>query len=194
MRETNMKEEYDVIVVGAGPTGSIAARTAAEECDVLLIEKRQEIGTPVRCAEGVDKDRLSKFIQPDKKWIANEIYGARIIAPDGTTLHLSGEAVGMEGEMGFILERKFFDRELAKNAARAGAHVMVRTRATGLIAENGAIKGVKLNRLGEYFEGTFQRWSSEQTAWSRRLDGGEGSAPRSSSRISRAASSTTWHA
>ena len=46
-----MRDEYDVIVVGAGPGGSIAARTAAEECDVLLIEKRQEIGDPVRCAE-----------------------------------------------------------------------------------------------------------------------------------------------
>jgi digeranylgeranylglycerophospholipid reductase len=152
MVETDMKEEYDVIVVGAGPAGSIAALTAAEECDVLLIEKRQEIGTPVRCAEGVDKARFLKFIQPDKKWIASEFYGARIIAPDGTTLHLSGEAMGMEGEMGFILERKVFDRELAKNAARAGAHVMVRTRATGLIVENDAVQGVKLNRLGEDFE------------------------------------------
>ncbi|MGB8311009.1 MAG: NAD(P)/FAD-dependent oxidoreductase, partial [Halobacteriota archaeon] len=39
-----------------------------------------------------------------------------------------------------------------KDAARAGAHVMVRTRATGLIVENGTVKGVKLNRLGEDFE------------------------------------------
>ena len=50
-RGRTMRDEYDVIVVGAGPGGSIAARTAAEECDVLLIEKRQEIGSPVRCAE-----------------------------------------------------------------------------------------------------------------------------------------------
>jgi digeranylgeranylglycerophospholipid reductase len=149
---TDMKEEYDVIVVGAGPGGSIAAQTAAEECDVLLIEKRQEIGAPVRCAEGIDNVRFSKFIQPNKKWIVSTINGARILAPDGTTLHPSGEAIGMEGGMFLILERKLFDRELAKNAARAGAHVMVRTRATGLIVENGAVKGVKLNRLGENFE------------------------------------------
>ncbi len=38
-----MKAEYDVIVVGAGPAGSITARTAAEGgLDVLLIEKRQD--------------------------------------------------------------------------------------------------------------------------------------------------------
>ncbi|HXY88693.1 MAG TPA: NAD(P)/FAD-dependent oxidoreductase [Candidatus Acidoferrales bacterium] len=150
-----MREEYDVIVVGAEPGDSIAARTAAEECDVLLIEKRQEIGAPVRCAEFVPKDQFlnaSKYIQLNKKWIASEINGIRYIAPDGTMLELSGEALGMEGVLGYGLERKIFDRELAKDAARAGAHVMVRTRATGLIIEDGAVKGVKLNRLGEDLE------------------------------------------
>jgi digeranylgeranylglycerophospholipid reductase len=41
--------EFDVIVVGAGPGGSIAAKVAAETgLNVLLLEKRQEIGAPVR--------------------------------------------------------------------------------------------------------------------------------------------------
>jgi digeranylgeranylglycerophospholipid reductase len=41
--------EYDVIVVGAGPGGSIAAKVVAENgLRVLLLEKRQEIGAPVR--------------------------------------------------------------------------------------------------------------------------------------------------
>ena len=145
-----MREEYDVIVVGAGPGGSIAARTAAEECDVLLLEKRQEIGSPVRCGEGVNKKQLSKFIQPEKKWIAGNTIGARIYAPDGSMFELSEELAG--GEVGYVLERKLFDRELAKSAARAGAHVMVRTRATGLIKEDDKVQGVKINRLGEDFE------------------------------------------
>jgi digeranylgeranylglycerophospholipid reductase len=147
-----MREEYDVIVVGAGPGGSIAARTAAEECDVLLIEKRQEIGAPVRCAEFIEKRNLSPYKQADKKWIAAKINGIRFIAPNDTMLELSGEMLGVREELGYILERKIFDRELAKDAARAGAHVVVRTRATGLIVKEGVVQGVKLNRLGEDFE------------------------------------------
>jgi digeranylgeranylglycerophospholipid reductase len=154
-REENMRGEYDVIVVGAGPGGSIAARTAAVDCDVLLIEKRQEIGAPVRCAEFVPKDQFlkaSKYIQLNRKWIASEINGIRINAPDGTTFEASRETLGIGGGFGYVLERKIFDRQLAKDAAMAGAHVMVRTRATGLIIEDGHVKGVKLNRLGEDFE------------------------------------------
>jgi digeranylgeranylglycerophospholipid reductase len=60
--------------------------------------------------------------------------------------------LGLDGPLGIILERKLFDRQLAKDAARAGAQVMVRTRATGLILEDGAVRGVKLNHLGEDFE------------------------------------------
>jgi digeranylgeranylglycerophospholipid reductase len=147
-----MRDEYDVIVIGAGPGGSIAASTVAEDCDVLLIEKRQEIGSPVRCAEGVLKSALLEFVHPDKKWISSYIRRFRIFAPDGTILEVSAEEMGIEGELAYILERKIFDRELAKDAARAGADVMVRTRATGLIIEDGVVHGVKIKRLGESLE------------------------------------------
>ncbi len=51
-------EKHDVVVVGAGPGGSIAARTAAEKgLDVVLIERNSEIGVPVKCAEGVSRER-----------------------------------------------------------------------------------------------------------------------------------------
>ena len=144
-----MRDEYDVVVVGAGPGGSVAARTAAEDCDVLLIEKRQEIGDPVRCAEAVSIRSAATYLAPDKKWISSEIKGMELIAPDGTTIELREQPLQAPD---VVLERKIFDRALAKNAARAGAHIMVRTRATGLITEDGVVKGVRMNRLGEDFE------------------------------------------
>src|SRR5438093_10399290 len=53
---TQMDRQVDVLVVGAGPTGSTAAKYAAlGGTDVLLIEKRSDIGTTVRCCVGVAK-------------------------------------------------------------------------------------------------------------------------------------------
>lgn len=143
-----MKNEYDVVVIGAGPAGSIAAKTAAQKgLDVLLIEKRQEIGDPVRCAEGVSKIWLRKHIEPDHRWICADVKGSRIYAPDGTMIEMAEEIAG--GEVGYVLERKLFDRALAYESAKAGAEVMVKTRATDLIMENGFVKGVKIMHLGE---------------------------------------------
>ena len=47
----------DVLVVGAGPAGSMAARTAAENgVDVIILEEHKVPGTPVYCAEGIGID------------------------------------------------------------------------------------------------------------------------------------------
>lgn len=158
-RDRMMRDEYDVIVVGAGPAGSIAAQHAAAQCDVLLVEKRQAIGEPIRCAEGVPlwqspifPKSFSEYVQPDPNWIASEVRRIRATSPDGTTIEVSSETFGVDGPLAFIIERKLFDRQLAKDAARAGADIMVRTRASGLIIDENVVKGVRANRLGDEFE------------------------------------------
>ncbi|MCL2549598.1 MAG: NAD(P)/FAD-dependent oxidoreductase [Methanimicrococcus sp.] len=143
-----MKDAYDVIVVGAGPAGSVAARYAAEGgASVLLIEKRQEIGDPVRCAEGVGAIDLDKFLDIETRWIASPIKGATIYVPDGTSIKM--RAKDEDQIYGYILERKIFDRALAERAASAGAEVYTKTTATGLIMKDGRVAGVKVMRLGE---------------------------------------------
>jgi len=119
---------YDVVVVGAGPGGSVSAREAAKlGLSVLLLEKRQEIGSPVRCAEGVAHDH----------WISAVVSKAQITVEGTATV--TGQT---EGRKGYILERRVFDRVLAEEAAKAGAQVMVKTAATGLLLENGVVRGV----------------------------------------------------
>ncbi len=141
--------EYDVLVVGAGPGGSIAARTCAERgLSVLMVEKRQEIGAPVRCAEGISKKDLERFVEVDKRFIAAEVIGAKIYAPDGTEITLEESMAG--NEVGYVLERKIFDRHLARLAAKAGAEVMVKTSAVGLERVGDKVR-VKLRRMGEEF-------------------------------------------
>lgn len=66
-----VRKKYDLVVVGAGPAGSTAARFAAErDLDVLLLEKRQEIGSPARCAEGINREMLLPFLEPEERWIS----------------------------------------------------------------------------------------------------------------------------
>lgn len=128
--------ETDVLVIGAGPAGSSAAKHAAiNGAEVLMIEKKSEIGTPKRCAEGVSKDGLKKLnIKPNSRWVTKEINGVRLIAPNGTSVWLNEEKVKLP-ETGYVLERKVFDKYLAMEAARAGVKIMVKTLATGLKRE-----------------------------------------------------------
>ena len=143
-----MKPRYDVLVIGGGPGGALAARTAADKgLSVLLVEKRPAIGAPVRCAEGIGKEAVSEFVKPDPRWISAELKGAEIVAPDGTTMKLASEQAG--SKVGYIIDRKVFDRELVWQAADAGADIAVKTRASAPIMEDGAVSGAVLESVGE---------------------------------------------
>ncbi|MDD3136559.1 MAG: FAD-dependent oxidoreductase, partial [Methanoregula sp.] len=138
-----MKNKYDVLVIGGGPAGALAARTAVEKgLSALLVEKRPAIGAPVRCAEGLGKEALAEFMEPDERWISAEMTGAGIVAPDGFEMRLESAMAG--SKVGYILDRKVFDRDLVWQAADAGAEISVKTRASAPILENGVVKGARL--------------------------------------------------
>jgi len=147
-----LNREVDVLVVGAGPTGSTAAKYAARGgADVLLIEKRSEIGTPVRCGEGVAKRWLEEIgLAPSREFICHEVDGARVIAPDGSSLIVDENRAG--NECGYVLERDLFDRHLAKEAAKAGSEVMIKTSAVDLLREDGRVTGAKCEHMGDRFD------------------------------------------
>ena len=143
--------KYDAVVVGAGPAGSVTARFAAESgAKVLVVERRREVGVPILCGEGVSR-KIDKWnMLEGKRWIASSMDGARIYSPDGTMVKLSAEMAG--AETGYVIYRDIFDQELARQAVKAGAKIMMNTRATGLLKDNDKIKGIKAKQFDEEFE------------------------------------------
>jgi digeranylgeranylglycerophospholipid reductase len=144
--------ECDVVVVGAGPGGSMAAKFCAEGgLDTILIEKKAEVGAPLRCAEGVSKKWLEEVgIEPDPLWIRADMIGAVIKSPDGTQFKLDESKAGTE--VGYVLERHLFDKALARDAVAAGSKLMMRTSCTGIIREDGRIAGIRIKSMGEEAE------------------------------------------
>ncbi|MBU0705444.1 MAG: geranylgeranyl reductase family protein, partial [Chloroflexi bacterium] len=116
-----MTERVDVLIVGAGPGGSTAARVAAEAgARVLLVEKRPIVGLPVQCAEYVPAQIVSYAPLPER-CIAQRIRTLHTHLPDGETVETPAA--------GYVLDRAAFDKSLAVAAHRAGAEVWSGTRA-----------------------------------------------------------------
>ena len=138
-----MKKEC--IIIGAGPAGSLAAKELAERgIETLVIERKQEIGPPKRCAEGVTIRGLEIVgIKINQKCIAGDIKGAFLYSPSGKKVEMMGEE--MEG---YVLERKIFEKHLASEAIKAGAEYMVKTQAIGMERKNKSWV-VKINGLEE---------------------------------------------
>lgn len=140
------KSKYDIVIVGAGPAGSIAARAAAEEgADVIMLDKRRELGVPVQCGEALAEYVLNELdIEPDPSWAINRIDSAKLFSPSEESVELEQKSVG---KLGYILDRKVFDRHLAIRSLRAGADIQVGTFVNGLIEKDGNIEGVTFDSL-----------------------------------------------
>lgn len=106
----------DILVVGAGPAGSSAARAAAwEGAHVLLAERRPVVGLPVRCAEYIPAMLVGQA-DVGRGYIVQRTTGMRSF--------LHGRCIQDMAAPGCLIDRHLFDQALADAAVRAGARLL----------------------------------------------------------------------
>ncbi len=129
-------ERFDVVVVGAGPAGSLAARAAAEGgARTVVVDHRDELGHPVQCGEFVPSAReLADLFD------APELISAAFDIPSNTVLRETRymTCVSPYGHRfrfpleGATVSRRAFDKALAARAEGGGAEVRYPVGVTGV--------------------------------------------------------------
>jgi digeranylgeranylglycerophospholipid reductase len=140
-----IKDSYDVIVAGGGPGGSSVAKHLAKlGHSVLMLEKRQEIGAPKRCGEGLSVNTAGIIGKIPPWCIAQKINAAKVYSPDRSyvLMDFGGDSKG------YVVERKALDKWLAFEASRAGARVMAKSEVTGVLKDGNSVTGVRATILG----------------------------------------------
>jgi len=114
---------WDIVVVGAGPGGSSAARAAAGEgMRVLVLERKKRIGYPVRCAEYIPGQLLG-LVDADRNFVVQAVEGMKTF--------FSWRLIDESSFPGFVIDRCRFDAALASKACEAGAEIRTGVSVTG---------------------------------------------------------------
>ncbi len=146
-------DDADVIVVGAGPSGSTAAYYLAQAgLDVLLIEKSRFPREKV-CGDGLTPRAVRSLIalgvdvSEEAGWLRNK--GLRVIG-GGVRLELDWPELSSYPGYGLVRTRASLDEQLARRAQAAGAKLLEGTTVTGpLLDPDGRIAGVRTQAEAE---------------------------------------------
>ena len=134
---------YDVIVVGAGPGGAMAAKTCSENgLKVLLIEK-ESLPRYKACGGAVSKKALDLIGPLDDLELTYESFGVRAFAPNATYIEHKFEDL-----FSLLTFRNSLDYLLLQRAKKSGAKIREHEKVKSVDVSQASVK-VKTTK-GEY--------------------------------------------
>jgi digeranylgeranylglycerophospholipid reductase len=137
-------KKYDLIVVGSGAAGSIAAYFGAKYgFDVCLLDgkSKENIGDKV-CGDGIGSEIFDflKIPHPKPEEYLNAIRGAKLYPPDTNyPIHIKDK-----NQAGYVIDRLAFGQRLLNDAIDSGAKLVDKTHAISPILKEDKVTGVKI--------------------------------------------------
>lgn len=138
---------FEVVVVGAGTAGCLAAKTAAEAgLKVCILERknREEVGEKV-CGDALGEHHFKTvgLDKPQSGELEKRIEGIRIYSPDLKTVF----TIAHEDFVGYLLNRRLFGQWLLKKATDNGAILFDSMQCSKPIFEKEYVSGVSAKNL-----------------------------------------------
>jgi geranylgeranyl reductase family protein len=135
--------ETDVLVVGAGPAGSAAARVLAGAGVHVMLTDRQAFPRDKVCGDALIPDSLAALGTLGLRERVDRVsYRSRVIriyAPDGEYAEVRGECAAMP--------RTAFDHLLVTAAIEAGAQFVPHLKALGPLESDGIVQGARFRHV-----------------------------------------------
>ena len=137
-------ELYDIIVVGAGPAGNVAAsRLSSLGYGVAVLDRRHDIGDKL-CTGIVGLECVRRF-PPHPSIVQHEAVEATVVSPAGERYRIAREQT-----QAFVLDRVAYVRSLADTAAEAGTEYHLGHQVTGVDTSNGHVAAVATSDSGRH--------------------------------------------
>jgi len=129
--------KHDVLVVGAGPSGLNAARIlAAKGLDVLVLEKKEEVGKHIICAGIVGEEAFRKFAL-SRDSILRNIQEIKIISPSSNMISYQHPR-----PFAYVVDRELFDKHISLGFANEVTRIETDSRVEDIVLNENSVEAL----------------------------------------------------